>query len=707
MREQKERIISIIMPLLFLLVILGLNVAARYDRTFYACGPDASFCLDHGSYKVYLETGEAAAENCLVYYETNGQERILARTGVKSGVGASFEMELPSNIRNDSVRAVIFDAEGTPLPQIDVMRIIKMLPVRQTAVYFVIYLVVVLLLYKGFGGRTGRLLTGLVSVAFLPLYPVFCAAPFQITVLIMTCVSLLFLADRKAKISGENIVRYVFFLTISLVALYFCTECSPFYARNPWDDVSIYYSIGRGITQGYVPYRDMFDHKGPVVFFLFALGHLLVPDRFYGVYLLESFCFSGVLYFIYKMCRLYFDAGRAQAVSVISVIFLLDGSFLVYGGSCEEFTMVIYAAILYGYLAYFSGRKEYDRRWIIWAGVLSGLSFWMKFNMTVCLFALVGMILLHRLLDRHNIIKDIIAAAAGFLGVSVPVVGYFVCADSIGYLKNGYFTANLAYADVKTPGETMAVFGQNVLTAVTDNPGITLVIILGLLSFVISSRYLGSVLGKIGLVMAFAVLVGSTYVSYAFLYYYCLVAVFGVLGLIAAAGFLGDKVLDGKCVQGKVLSGKMLSGRILPEGAVFCLALPCLCLLLLFNTNYREAVVFSENFTLWDVCEKEIENRTPGQEPTVLLYRNHWAQMMTFADVRPAGRYYFAPNISKNIPEINEEQDRYIHEGIADFVVVDHAEQYPSLMEWGLYQYEEILDWQEDADRVQLYCIKR
>lgn len=692
MKERKEAVIRIGMFLLFLFVILGVNVVRHYDRTFYACGPADFFSLDRGSYEVLIDTEEPAAESCRIYYETNGQERVLLDKAVKSGVGGRFGVELPSNIRNDSVRAVLLDASGTELPQIDMMRITRILPVRQTAVYLVLCLGISLLLYRGFGGgRMSCLLTGFVSVALLPLYPVFCAAPGQITILIVICMSLLFLADRKAGVSRESIVRYVFFLAISLAALYFCTESSPFYARNPWDDTSIYYSIGRGITQGYVPYRDMFDHKGPVVFFLYALGYLFTPDRFYGVYLLESLCFSGVLYAVYKIYRLYFEQNIAQVLTIISMIFLLDGTFLVYGGSCEEFTMVIYAVILYGYLSYFSGKKEYTGRFTALAGILCGLSFWMKFNMTVCLLVLVGMMFLHRLLGGRNIIRDVLLFAGGVAGASVPVVGYFLCKDSVGYLKNGYFDANLAYADVKTLGETFAALGQNVLLAVTDNPGISLVVAVGILGFLISSRYIRNVLGKIGLVMAFGVLTGSTYISYAFLYYYCLVAVFAVLGIIIIAGILTDR-------------GRRWN---IGMGTAFGLALPGLCLLLVFNQNYREAAVFSENFTLCDVCEKEMENASGRQEKTLLLYRNHRAQMMTFADVKPAARYYFAPNISKHIPEINEEQDRYIHEGIAEFVLVDHAEIYPSLVEWGLYQYDQILDWQQGRESVQLYRLKR
>ncbi len=691
MKEKKVRIVYSMIPLLFLIVILSILAFGHYDRTFPALGPEDSFSLERGNYKVYVDTQDSAADSCNVYYEVNGQERILASTGVKSGVGVDFEIILPSNIRNDSVRVVVFDEDMTRLPQIDTLRISRVLPVRQTVFYLVIYLSVALLLYKGFGGgRVSCLLTGFVSVAFLPFYPVFCAAPVRMLILIMTGMSVLLLLNKRRGISQESIVRYMFFLALSLTALYFCTESSPFYARNPWDDVSIYYSIGRGITQGYVPYRDMFDHKGPVVFFFYALAHLLVPDCFYGGYLLESFCLSWLLYFVYKAGRLYFYEGVAGGLSVISMVVLLDGDFLGYGGSCEEFAMVIYGSVLYGYLAYFAGKKACTGRWMAGTGALLGLVFWMKFNMTVCLFVLVGMIMLHKLLGRHNILKDIAAFAGGFAGVSILVVGYFICAHAIGYLKNGYFVANLAYADVRSMGETLGVFGQNVLMAVTDNPGITLLVVLGILVFVLSSRYLGHILGRAGLAAAFVLLIGSTYVSYAFLYYYCLVAVFAVLGMIAAAGFLTDRI-DRLKVCGKM---------------PFFLGLPCLCLLLVFNQNHREAAAFSENFTLFDVCEKEIENASNKPDKTILLYRNHTVQAMTYEGMKPAARYYFAPNISKKIPEINEEQDRYIHEGTAQFVLVHDVDVYPNLMEWGLHQYEQILDWRTEDESVQLYRLK-
>ena len=152
MKEKRERILSITIVLCFLFVILGFLGAGYYDRTFYALGPAQCFSLDRGTYKVSLDAESPEGDSFVVYYQVNGQERILARAGAKTGVGTSFTVHLPSNIRNNSVRAVLLDAAGRELPQVDAMRITRVLPVSQTVSYLVLYLLIVLFLHKGFGG---------------------------------------------------------------------------------------------------------------------------------------------------------------------------------------------------------------------------------------------------------------------------------------------------------------------------------------------------------------------------------------------------------------------------------------------------------------------------------------------------------------------------------------------------------------------------
>ena len=67
---------------------------------------------------------------------------------------------------------------------------------------------------------------------------------------------------------------------LAAVALLFCSKSSPLYPINDWSDANIYFSIGKGMLRGEVVYRDLYDHKGPLLYALHALCALVSPFFF-------------------------------------------------------------------------------------------------------------------------------------------------------------------------------------------------------------------------------------------------------------------------------------------------------------------------------------------------------------------------------------------------------------------------------------------
>ena len=85
-------------------------------------------------------------------------------------------------------------------------------------------------------------------------------------------------------------------LLCATLALLIATTSSPLYAANFWTDTNIYFTIGRGMTRGLMPYRDLFDHKGPLVFMLYALGAAISDTSFIGVFILEALSLAAAVY---------------------------------------------------------------------------------------------------------------------------------------------------------------------------------------------------------------------------------------------------------------------------------------------------------------------------------------------------------------------------------------------------------------------------
>lgn len=80
----------------------------------------------------------------------------------------------------------------------------------------------------------------------------------------------------------------------------------PLYPFNDWVDANTIFTVGKSILRGLVPYRDLIDQKGPLLFFLHTLGALVSFDGFFGVYLLElPVCFAFLLY-QYRLLRLFY-----------------------------------------------------------------------------------------------------------------------------------------------------------------------------------------------------------------------------------------------------------------------------------------------------------------------------------------------------------------------------------------------------------------
>lgn len=687
--RNKGWIIRIIIAILFVFGVCCLNYGEYYKQIFDTATVANGISLDRGNYRVEILSCESEPDSYDVTYEVNDRQRILTSGELLQKEDTRFfDVKLPSNIRNDSIKIHLY-SDGLEESDAE-FAIVKRLYHMQTVIYLILYVLLLgaVLVGKRETDQYFDYAWGLGSVILLILYPIFREYPFRILLLIMAGVFVFrFLYERYPATRG-NIVRYVLFLALAMIVLLFCSESSPIYTVNPWDDANIYYAIGRGVSQGFVPYRDMFDHKGPVVFFIFTLGYFLSPDKFYGIYILECISFAWVLYFAYKIYHIFTREETATILAVVSTVFLLDQSFIVYGGSCEEFVMPLYLAVLYIYLEYFGRKHEILRYKIFWSGFICGMIFWMKFNLIACPVAMMFFILLDKRIHGRKIWKDIMAFAGGGVAASIPVAGYFAYHHSLGSLIRGYFIANLAYADVKTPWETVGIFGQNILTAVVRNPVVTICIVLGLTGYLCSVKLGGNICGRIGMLLSFLGMIGSTYLSYAYDYYYCIVAVFVTLGVIVIADLVGKKKPDID-----------VNNKILPVAVILCILL-----IPLYNRNYKDAAFLTDNLSVYDVCGIEMENS--GIDKTLLMYRNHWVQMMLPEGTKPAAQYFFAPNISKNFTEILEEQDRYIHEGIANFVIVDNVDLYPTLNEWGLYQYDLILDWRDDRNSVQLYRIK-
>lgn len=106
------------------------------------------------------------------------------------------------------------------------------------------------------------------------------------------------------------------------IAIGFSLRSIPGYTKIASHDSSMFQYFGRLMNHGYVPYVDMFDHKGPLLFFINALGHV----SFHGIeflWFIETISIFVTLMFTYLSARFFVHSGVAGvAVLFTSVIYV-------------------------------------------------------------------------------------------------------------------------------------------------------------------------------------------------------------------------------------------------------------------------------------------------------------------------------------------------------------------------------------------------
>ena len=251
--------------------------------------------------------------------------------------------------------------------------------------------------------------------------------------------------ERPKKTEFSLWLVYLFCFGVSLIFMLFFGLNSPLYTFNSHCDFNWYVTMGRGWVAGKVPYRDLFEHKGPITYLIFAFAALF-PSYQIAIWLIEVFCVSLFLYFGYRIAHKFLSPWLSLAVVPLVMIVLSANYCRALNGACvEEYCLPIFA---YGLLCFLDFLM--DGRLATWQrslalGICMGILFWTKFAMLE--FFLVPMLVwLVVNLVRRNFVVALcsgLVMLGGVLIITLPIVIYFAAVGGLDDLWQVYFCVNL------------------------------------------------------------------------------------------------------------------------------------------------------------------------------------------------------------------------------------------------------------------------
>jgi len=214
--------------------------------------------------------------------------------------------------------------------------------------------------------------------------------------------------------------------------------------NGPQDDGPVFAYIGWAMHRGLIPYRDLWDHKGPLLYYLQFAGFSFSPNSTIGIGVLELIAFSIGFFLLYRVIASFASRLVSVAIAVFSVTFVLH--FSGGGNMTESWSLLPLAAAHYGCWRW---SRNMSRSWLVVIAASFACIFWLRANITVypLIAILVVLYASQKIEGRVGAAKQFILAVAAGLVISALIVApLYRWGVSHDFLA-AYFGYNRAYSN--------------------------------------------------------------------------------------------------------------------------------------------------------------------------------------------------------------------------------------------------------------------
>lgn len=445
----------------------------------------------------------------------------------------------------------------------------------------------------------------------------------------------------------KKYLEYILLFGIVFLFITIMSKNSFLYRTNDWWDANAFMTVGKAMMQGIVPYRDLFEQKGPFLYLIYGVASLISKTNFIGVYFLELLAFFVSLLYLKKIIQLFFP--NTKHLYLAGILFLFSATGLKafgHGGSAEEFTLPFMMMSLYS-LLHFLKTESISKKDIFINGFIAGIVLWTKYSLLGFWFIFEASVFFIHLIKKE--IKKALLSNVLFLSgmciSSLPWIFYFGIHHALPSLFNVYFLTNMTSYAKKTSllmklAKAIGLLFYNLVS----QPAYFLFITLPIPFFLKQKstlKYGGVVLLLALLFTGLGAFIGGTN----YFYYGYILTAFNTFGILLLLIFLNKKNV------------------FLPKHLTLYVLLSCITLLLLFTNNPKYIIKKKSDYGQFVFKDLILDD-------SLLNYHCLDLGLYTTTGITPKYYYFMRNNIPReNYPEMYEEQDRYIKEKIPKYVI--------------------------------------
>lgn len=247
------------------------------------------------------------------------------------------------------------------------------------------------------------------------------------------------------------IKRTIIYLFISAFSVAFLlllsASTSPLYTDYCDGDSSIFMIIGKAIASGKDVYRDFFDHKGPLLFYLNALGFYMTGTKS-GVFIIQCVFLSLTSVFIYKTARIFTKTFRSLICVIVTI--LAFAATICDGNLSEEYCMLFCVIPIYLAVKVFAIAEDEPHPALYSAiyGACFALCAFIRVNNGVMIGGVALVTLVTEFISGRvkNALINLASLFIGMAAVAVPTCLFFASKGLLGDMIFATFTFNFLYA---------------------------------------------------------------------------------------------------------------------------------------------------------------------------------------------------------------------------------------------------------------------
>ena len=199
------------------------------------------------------------------------------------------------------------------------------------------------------------------------------------------------------------------------------------------------------MVAGKMPYRDLFEHKGPITYFV-AWFCCLFSNPYRVVWIIEVLCCSWFLLVCYRIARHWLNQFAGLCVALLVAVAMFSGwCRACVGDTVEEYCLPIFAYGLLCLVDFLFDQKQFGCKRSLYLGIMMGLLFWLKFTM---LFAMAAPLLIWLIIsmvrkDTRTAWRNMAFMLLGVCVVTLPTLIICVCLNILPDLWQVYFYVNI------------------------------------------------------------------------------------------------------------------------------------------------------------------------------------------------------------------------------------------------------------------------